>query len=278
MSATQAPPFFLDLRRRVPGWLYRRNVLLDASLREWRRLRDRYKGQKGFVLGNGPSLTMEDLDRIAGKPALAANRMYLAYDQTRFRPTLLSCCDPIVVETMVDELRALPGKKFLSHHLAPIVEPLPGAVYWHETTGHTSDPKVLRKFSHNAEEGLFAGHTIIFNNLQIAFHLGLTTVYLLGMDFRFTMPKTTQQERYKVGIYDTLALVSDGEQNHFLPNYRKPGERWTVPQLDHQRTAFQSAKLHFEKRGRKIYNATRGGELEVFERKNLDEVLEQWDK
>lgn len=36
---------------------------------------------------------------------------------------------------------------------------------------------------------------------------------------------------------------------------------------------FENAKKYAEKRGIKIYNATRGGKLEIFERVDLDAVL-----
>ena len=37
--------------------------------------------------------------------------------------------------------------------------------------------------------------------------------------------------------------------------------------------SYQKIKEYAEQRGIKIYNATRGGYLEVFERVNLDELL-----
>lgn len=263
-------PYFMNLQHRPVRWLYDRGIVLDRSLREWRALRNKFAGQNGFVLGNGPSLRIEDLDRLKGKPAIGSNKLYLAYDQTDFRPTLLTCIDPIVAKNIVDKLRELPGKKYFSHRLAPLLEPMPGAIYWNDQTGATRDPKILRKFSRDAARVIYAGHTVSYNNLQIAFHLGLKTVYLLGMDFRFVVPDTQVEHSYNT------AIVSQGERNHFHPDYRKPGEIWTIPQLEHQETAFRSAKLHFEKAGRKIYNASPGSALEVFDRADLDEVLDRW--
>ena len=268
---TPRPPFFLDTRRQSIRWLYEKGIILNASLREWQRLHNKYRGQNGFVIGNGPSLTMEDLDRIAGKPSIGSNKIYLAYEQTYFRPTMLTCVDQIVAESMVEDLRNISGNKYFSHLLVPFIEPMPGAIYWMDISGATKDPNLLRKFSFDASNGLYSGHTVTYNNLQLAYHLGFKTVYLIGMDFRFLLPE--QKEMYT----DIPVLISDRERNHFHPNYRKRGERWTVPKLDLQRIAFQAARLHFENNRRKIINATRGGDLDVFERLDLDEVVEKWD-
>ena len=270
MSTDALPPYLMDLNRPVTRWLYDRGVLLNRSLREWNALHNAYAGQAGFVIGNGPSLQIEDLERIKGLPSIGSNKLYLAYGETGFRPTLLTAIDPIVTANIVDELRALPGKKYFSHRLAEIVEPMPGAIYWVDQTGATNDAKVKRKFSFDARRVVYAGHTVTFNNLQLAFHLGLKTVYLIGMDFRFVLPSQSVDHSYNT------ALVSEGERNHFHPDYRKPGEIWTIPQLDHQKTAFESAKLHYERHGRKIYNASRETDLDVFERVDFDEVLSNW--
>lgn len=270
MTAGTEPPYLMDLRNPLTQGLFNRGLIMDPSLRQWHRLRNAFAGQSGFVIGNGPSLSVADLERIAGLPSIGSNKLYLAYPETSFRPTLLTCIDPIVTANIVEELRALPGRKYFSHRLAPIVEPMPGAVYWNDQTGHTDDPELKRKFSLDARRVLYAGHTVTFNNLQIAFHLGLSTVYLIGVDFRFQLPKDSVQHDYN------KAYVSSGEVNHFHPDYRKPGEIWSVPQLEHQKRAFESARLHFERHGRRIFNASRATDLDVFDRVDFDEVMRAW--
>ncbi len=178
-----------------------------------------------------------------------------------------TCVDQIVAENMVDELASVPGEKFFSHRLKPIVGHLPDTYFWLEVSGN--NPDGTRRFSMDASHSIYSGHTITYNNLQIAYHLGLKTVYLIGCDFSFSLPQKRQKHEYGE------ALVSEGERNHFADGYRKPGEIWTVPDLERQKNAFKSAKQIFEASGRKIYNATRGGELEVFERRSLDDVFKE---
>jgi len=268
MSVKSITDFFVR-KRHMGNRVYdllRRYLYLDRNWREWDRLHNLYQGRSGFVIGNGPSLKIEDLDKLVGRIAIGSNRIYLAYDQTRFRPTLLTVIDEIVAESMVDELRALPGKKYFAGSLKKILEPMPGAVYWNAMSGALSNT-LRRRFSPDARRCLYAGHTVIYNNLQIAYHLGLTTVYLIGMDFSFKLPAKREKHEY------AEALVCEGEVNHFIPNYRKPGERWSMPDLERQEAAFISAREYYESNGRRIFNATRGGKLEVFPRVDFDEVI-----
>lgn len=61
------------------------------------------------------------------------------------------------------------------------------------------------------------------------------------------------------------------EKQHFIPNYC---EKQPVNlNVEYNVRAYKSARLYAENHGIKIYNATRGGELEVFERVNFDDIF-----
>lgn len=239
----------------------------ECDKQEWKRLKNLYKGQTGFVIGNGPSLKISDLDRLTGKVTIGSNRLYLAYDLTAFRPTILTCIDQIVAENSIEEFQGLPGKKYFASTLHDIMEPMPESIYWQAESGYI-EGTLKRRFSPDAKNCLYAGHSITYNNLQIAYHLGLKTVYLIGMDFHFNLPESRVSHEY------TKATQCEGEVNHFLPNYRKKGELYSLPDFKRQIGALEGAKYFFEKNGRKIYNATRGGKLEVFERVNFDNIVD----
>ena len=96
-------------------------------------------------------------------------------------------------------------------------------------------------FSKNLLLGTYSGWTIIFQQLQLALWMGIREVYLIGTDFSFQESKRTGE---KTSCGD-LILEQDNEQNHFHPDYRKPGEKWTLPQLNNQYKAFLCAKTNF---------------------------------
>lgn len=66
----------------------------DFELRYKRRdtsplalLKDTKKGKRCFIIGNGPSLTIEDLGKIGTEDSFGVNRIYKIFDQTKWRPT-----------------------------------------------------------------------------------------------------------------------------------------------------------------------------------------------
>ena len=104
--------------------------------------------------------------------------------------------------------------------------------------------------------------------MQMAFFMGLHSLYLLGIDFDFVVPPRWVGATGKFKIY-----VSQGERNHFHPEYRKPGEKWHQPNLAYQEKAFLAARRFAASKNRKIYNATRGGRLEIFPRVDVENLL-----
>jgi hypothetical protein len=104
--------------------------------------------------------------------------------------------------------------------------------------------------------------------MQLACFMGIREIYLIGVDFNFTLSDKTGEEN-KRKIY-----ISEGERNHFHPNYRKPGERWHEPELHYQEKSYLAAREVVQQLGGQIFNATRGGKLEIFQRVDFDTLFE----
>ncbi|HJD45240.1 MAG TPA: hypothetical protein H9909_00215, partial [Candidatus Mediterraneibacter norfolkensis] len=62
-------------------------------------LKNKHKGERCFVIGNGPSLTAEDLELLKGEITFAANRIYMLFDRTDWRPTYYFCADYVLYGT-----------------------------------------------------------------------------------------------------------------------------------------------------------------------------------
>jgi hypothetical protein len=72
---------------------------------------------------------------------------------------------------------------------------------------------------------------------------------------------------------DQILIGRDTERNHFVANYRNPGERWNRPMFERTKIAYEAAQAYAQRTGRRVLNATRGGALEVFPRVDFDAVL-----
>ena len=67
--------------------------------------------------------------------------------------------------------------------------------------------------------------------------------------------------------------MKEDDVNHFHPDYRKEGEKWHIPNLHVHEKSFTKAKEASQEHGFQIYNATRGGKLELFPRAEFESLF-----
>lgn len=66
----------------------------------------------------------------------------------------------------------------------------------------------------------------------------------------------------------------DSDPNHFHPGYFGKGHRWTSPPPREKLDAcYQLARKVYEEHGRRLFNATAGGALEVLPRVDFGDLL-----
>lgn len=83
----------------------------DHFTNNWklRRLQNRHCGGRCFIIGNGPSLTMTDLEQLRDEVTFASNKIYLAFKMTSWRPSYYVLEDNHMIEQHHEEIR---------HHLS----------------------------------------------------------------------------------------------------------------------------------------------------------------
>ncbi len=235
-----------------------------ATFHPWRResvrrlaaLKDRYRGHRAFILGNGPSLRHTDVQKLRGEFTFGLNRVYLAFPEWGFRTTFLVSVNDLVIEQCAADLRALDMPKFLTWR----------ARRWLPLDAHTTflfttymDPT----FATDARGRLWEGATVTYVALQLAFHMGFDPVILVGVDHNFKTRGPANQ-----------TVVSQGEDpNHFLPHYFGRGFRWQLPDLETSEYAYRLARQAYEKAGRQVLDATIGGRLQVFPKVDYDALF-----
>ncbi|MGI3170748.1 hypothetical protein ACRARG_16480 [Pseudooceanicola sp. C21-150M6] len=231
-------------------------------------LRNRHQGTRVYIVGNGPSLDMSDLDRMSGEVSFASNKIFLAYDQTSWRPTYYSVEDHLVLRNSMEQIHALQDsiKIFPEHmrnhgyHAADTVfMPLIPPKSFDEPLSDPDFPGFSRDLSH----GVHWGSTIVYTQIQLALFMGAAEIVLIGVDHSYRLPDTKRGNTYKY----------DGEINHFHPEYRAEGEVWHKPNLDVLEVSYQRARDICDAAGVRIVNASRKTELTVFDRASLDDLL-----
>lgn len=251
-------------RSRVENQAARRGWNLLLRRDEARRIADfygRHAGQRCFILGNGPSLQVADLPRLRGEVTFGHNKIFLAFDETDWRPTYYNVEDYKVIDQNRDRINALQGfpKLLYRYHPGTWVRD----AWTLEYDLHLAPEGRFPLFSDNPFHGLYCGFSVCYSSLQWAYFMGFREVYLLGMDFNFVVPNVNERGE----------IVSQGERNHFSDKYRTPGEIWVTPKLEQQAQAFAYGRDWLSARGVRVYNATRGGKLEVFPRVDFDTLV-----
>lgn len=237
------------------------------DLRYWNEVRNQHAGRRGFVIGCGPSLCTGDLDRLRGEVTLASNRIDLAFDSTTWRPDYFALSDwvlfPKIRQDLIDNHDVILGGPDMPRHVRDT-----RVVQWRWRGRPVQPPNGTGEycFSADVSAGIWSGGTITFDLIQIAAHLGLNPIILVGCDHQY------QGEE---GVDPRGLLEAPDVQNHFHPRYRTPGERVRPACMNLMTRAFQHARAWSEANGVQILNATRGGSLDVFPRVSLDEILEE---
>lgn len=227
---------------------------LFADSRPLLALKDRHRGKPMLVVGNGPSLNQTPLDDFVHVPAIGMNKIDLIYPRTTWRPELVVCLNNLVAKQNQDVFAASDIPTFVAWKAR-----------WYlraESRKKLSffDTTLSNAFSTNPVKGFGSSATVTYIALQMAYWMGANPVIIFGVDhsFKYTGPEASYQKR------------EGPDTNHFDPNYFKAGTYWGTPDLDQCELDYGLARQAFEADGRKVYDATVGGKLEVFEKVGLE--------
>jgi hypothetical protein len=216
--------------------------------------KNKYQAKRCFVIGNGPSLKKQDLQMLKDNDEItfAANGIYHIYGETEWRPDFYVICDFVAYKTMLESgAEYVPSKCFIPDYYYANCKILKDINHFHFINRIYCKNDEL-KFSEDIVRGIYSGRTVTYVMLQIACYMGFKEIYLIGVDW--TGGKGTGKPRVDFYNKDNV-----GTQPYDC--------------FYEEEKSFLKAREYAEEHGIRIYNATRGGELEVFERVNLDEVL-----
>ncbi len=228
-------------------------------------LKNKYEGKRCFIIGNGPSLNKCDLSLLENEFTFGVNGIFYKTDESGFRPTFYMVEDNHVVYDNIDRINSYKCQyKFFPANYKDIIIPDENTIFIPADLGFYREFHpyyCVPRFSKDVSKEIFTGQSVTIMHLQLAYYLGFKEVYLIGMDFSYALPESTKVE----GCNYTS---QEDDLNHFHPDYFGKGKKWHDPKLDRVLMNYENCKKEFEADNRKIYNATIGGQLEIFERKD----------
>jgi hypothetical protein len=217
------------------------------SIRQLGELKDRHRGQRCFIIGNGPSLKQTDLTRLRNEYTFGVNRIYLMFPELGFTTSYFLSVNSLVIEQCAEDIRALPIPKFLSWRSRHLIRPTADTIFLHTTyTGP--------RFATDARGRIWEGATVTNVALQLAYHMGFEQAILIGVDHSFS----TQ------GKPNTTVVSQGDDPDHFHAGYFGKGFRWQLPDLDTSERGYHMARHAYEAAGRQVLDATIGGKLTIF--------------
>lgn len=232
-----------------------------------KELKDIYKGKRCFIVATGPSVRMKDLESIRNEVTISMNSIVNILDKTSYRPTYYMIQDYTVFIKNYENIRKLPEETVKLLGISNIRRPDLARVkkliktdktFWLyrdnsaalAMVGDQPTEKTNIGFSWDCGREIMDGYTVTYSAIQLAVWMGITEIYLIGCDCDYS------QKVNHIGEYN--------EETHEYSNK-------TVERMMHSYECAYSNLI-----GKvKIFNATRGGHLEIFPRVNLDEIISE---
>ncbi len=230
----------------------------------FQKYKDKHKGERVFLIGNGPSLADTNLDLIKDEYSIAMNRISLIYDKNpEWRPTYYlfsstNCKNPVwgrdwskSVEDAATDPKTTP---FIASVFKDFIDPWDefSQINYFESMSETK-PDIQGNisencFSRNVIERIDKSGTTMNLALQLVYHMGFSEVVFLGTDLGWSFDQG-----------------SEADPNHFDKSYR--ANISNPEKANYQMRNIHSLALkNFSERSEevKFYNATLRSVLDVY--------------
>ena len=229
-----------------------------APVKKLKREKNEYRC---FIIATGPSLKIEDLLILKqhGETTFGLNSLYKLYSRTEWRPNYYVLID----RELFNEVYDANGFGFIDGlaEIATIVDYQNRArvdqkrticLPYNKLSHETRFFPLHFMYSENLLWGIYDAYTVTNAAINLAMSMGFKEIYLIGVD-GYTGPT-----RYASGLESKTG--ESKSLNYFSDTAKKMGY------------GYEFMKNIAVEKGVKIYNASRGGQLEVFERKDFDSL------
>jgi len=240
----------------------RETEFLNLSNQRLLAFKDKHKGERCVIIGNGPSLNQMDLSFLKHEICFGTNKIFLGFKQWDFLPTYYVAVNRLVIKQNAAQICQIPCPKFISNRGIPDLEPQEDLMFIR------THPDNGQPFCPDPTQGLQEGNTVTYVAMQLAYYMGFETVILIGVDHDYKTP----------GIPHTEVVSEAKDPNHFHPDYFGDGVKWHLPDLAGSERFYKIAYAYFWVNGRQILDATVGGNVLFFRRLIIENCFYSWDK
>lgn len=255
------------LKLNILGILREKGVIKDKNTKKLLALKNKYAGRKCYLVGNGPSLTPEDLDLIKDEISFGCNMIYKIFDKTKWRPAYHFIVDVVYSGNLYLEIKNNIQAPLITNSLAyENMKQKPKNITY--VTLFSQEDYQIR--GNMMAYYISARATVMTFMIEMAMFMGMKEIYLLGTDCTNSFTAGHFGEAYTATTLDMINLARArriiGKPDMTLEEYGEYRRERSI-------IAYEKIAKYAKDHGVKIYNATRGGALEVFERVRLEDTL-----
>lgn len=226
-------------------------------------LKNLYIGKRCFFVGNGPSLSINDLDKLRDNKEITFgfNRIYKIFDKTDWRPTFYISQDEKILFGSIQEV----NKICIPYKFIPIQMKwyfglnIDKATYFNLT--YQKDNSY--KFSFDSAKQIYSAETCMYSAFQFAIYMGFKDIYFIGVDHHFHRSVNNKGE----------IVIDNNAADYFCDSYNSDKNNLYIPNIEKSTKVYEKIKEIAADSKIRVRNATRGGKLEVFQRISFDDLF-----
>lgn len=220
-----------------------------------------YNGERCFIISTGPSLEIKDLEMISENDVtFSMNTIFKLFPRTQWRPTYYVMFDSDLHRTLnkqfdLDFDSFAKKNSFLSSHNKNIIKSKNSILLNINFLDHYIRYGKSKLFRYTGDflYGFYDNYSVTQDSIILAIYMGFKEIYLLGADNDYL-----------------------GDKQHFEKDDGHDGDLSYVESVKTQNAndlGYEFVKTVAQKNDVRIYNATRGGRVECFDRKKLEDIV-----
>ncbi len=206
--------------------------LFDNSANDntrWAEIKNKYKGKRVFLLGNGPSLNETPLYMLKDEYVICFNRFYIMRERLNWVPNFYMCIDDLVLQDLAPEIKEIvkdmefaffPDRHFRNKNFKKILPNLKNMFWMKPVFGQSFSTDLPR---------VNLGGSVIYEGMQVMNHLGFDEIVLLGVDMNFQIHETAKVIGNERGT--NITSQDDDDPNHFDPRYFGKNRSYHQPKV-----------------------------------------------
>lgn len=219
------------------------------------QFKDKHKNRRCFIVATGPSVRIADLDMLCKHHELciSMNKIFYAFDQTDWRPDYYVGEDFNLLKHYAPEIKnEIQAVKFLADSYEYYADAQEQCFRFHVSF---SDRNRRISGGEDFSQGYMCGYSVAVGCLYLAMYMGFSPIYIIGADLRYSKDFSNADNHF----YRDRDTVGKANSQVYSPFYADVV-------IENYKYILKIA----QKRGIEIYNATRGGILDVFPRADFD--------